>query len=492
MPRANSRRSAIGPRILLSWLPLFLAAGGAGAGLGWLHWGRTPAQYRASATIEILLPTASAGRDGESLGGGRSTMRPSLVDELRFMTTRPVLESVVQRSRMERFLRDHQPPLTQTDQLVGWLREPGRLTVEMAMDGAASSLVDVHAVCPDPEMAVAVVEALLDSYGWLRWKIEPGQAQPAEPEDDSQEAATDAIYAQFQQNYEALSEELTMLERTMPDGLVMADDRPVEVFGPMIQRFTDQIAGLQLRRAEASATIRYLREGLDAGRPARQILVGVQREGMLPTAQVESSPRPDANAATGRSDPEQERLAEVRSLRAQLAELGEQYGEGHPRVRMLTSRLQVLEADAPGTRRSRPLVSSVAEEAEEADPDAQLDRLLAGLREQLGRIDAELEVLQSDLDQATGISRQHRQWAERYALYREMLEQSRDILMQLDRPAGIAGTDEPQSAIVQRLEVDAAGTFIGPWAWQYILAGAAMCMAICFPVAYVVQHSRRW
>ncbi len=420
-------------------------------------------------------------------------MRPSLVDELRFMTTRPVLEAVVQRSRMERFLRDQQPPLTQTEQLVGWLREPGRLTVEMAMGGAASSLVDVQAVCPDPEMAAAVVEALLDSYAWLRWQIGPGQAEPAEPDDDTQDEATDAVYAKFQQSYEALSEELTMLERTMPDGLVMADDRPVEVFGPMIQRFTEQIAGLQLRRAETSATIRYLREGLDAGRPAKQILVGVQREGLLPTAQGESLPRPsDPNAASGRADPEQDRLAEVRSLKAQLAELGEQYGEGHPRVRMLTSRLQVLEADAPGTRRSRPLVASAADEEEGAEPDEKLERLLTGLREQLGRIDAELDILQSDLDQATGISRQHRKWAERYALYREMLEQSRDILVQLDRPPGSAGADDLPIAVVQRLEVDSVGTFIGPWAWQYILAGAGICMTICFPVAYIVQHSRRW
>lgn len=492
MPRASTRSSVSGPRVLLGWLPLFLVAGAVGAGLGWLHWGRTPAQYRASATVEILLPASSGGRDAESIGGGRSAMRPSLVDELRFMTTRPVLESVVQRSRMERFLRDHQPPLTQTDQLVGWLREPGRLTVEMAMGGAASSLVDIHAVCPNPEMAADVVEALLDSYGWLRWKIEPGNAQPAEPVDEAQQDLTDAIYAQFQQSFEALTEELTMLERTMPDGLVLADDRPVEVFGPMIQRFTDQIAELQLRRAETSATIRYLREAIDAGRPAKQILVGVQREGLVPTAQAESSPRPDANASGGRADPEQERLAEVRSLKAQLAELGEQYGEGHPRVRMLMGRLQVLEADAPGSRRSRPLVAASADSDEDADPDDQLDQLLTGLGEQLGRIDAELEILQSDMNQAKAISRQHRQWAERYTLYREMLEQSRDILLQLDRPLGSPNADDLLPAAVQRLEVDSVGTFIGPWAWQYILAGAGICMAICFPVAYVVQHSRRW
>ncbi len=145
-------------QVIWRWKWLTVLGACLGACVGYLVYLRTPPEYQAGATIQVVSP-----KDDliplKSIDGG--FVNASRADEIRVITSSRIVRSAVDRGRL-----NQSPKLVgmQPDEIVAWIRSGKKLTVTPGTKDQQTSIIDITFKCHDAELAAEVVKAIVDGY----------------------------------------------------------------------------------------------------------------------------------------------------------------------------------------------------------------------------------------------------------------------------------------------------------------------------------------
>ena len=311
------------------WLPILGAM--IGTGVGYLYFSKQPAQYQASALVQVVesLPPSTRIQAYDP----NEIAKYSRADESMVIRSQRVLKMAVEKGQLA-----DQPALkgSSPDQIAAMLAGPN-LVVQPAAKDANTTLLQISYVCNDADLAAAVVNAIVHGYSdYLSEEYRVFGDEIYELVTQAQEKLTI--------RYKELNEKNMEFRKNAPN-VVWTGEEFSDPYADAYKSLNSDIRGLQSKREVIAATLQQISIARNAGRPAEAILLMLTDqnvEGLFSSARSESNPALPRFETTV-TESAQLQKTELFPLQMRERELVGKVGENHPSLSTIRERIQIMQ-----------------------------------------------------------------------------------------------------------------------------------------------------
>ena len=314
------------------WLPILGAM--IGTGVGYLYFSKQPAEYQATALVQVVstVPPATRIQQFES---------PEMVltrnDESMVIKSNAVLKMAVEKGR----LMDQTALRGLTVDMIAGMLSGKDLIVQPAAKDANTTLIQISYKCNDADLAAAVVNAVVVGYSdYLNAEFNSNGSEIYELVKNAQD--------RLAKTYKDLNEKNDEFRSTFPN-VVWTGDEVNDPYAEMFKTINAELGALQLKRKVLAGTLKHVENARKAGRSAEALLLMLSVDAERHIADDIFSTANASGQATARrietAKPETESARLERTVLYELEgkerRLAGTLGENHPTVADLRQQISM-------------------------------------------------------------------------------------------------------------------------------------------------------
>ena len=470
-------------QVIWRWKWLTVLGACIGACVGYLVYLRTPPEYQAGATIQVVSP-----KDDliplKSIDGG--FVNASRADEIRVITSSRIVRNAVDSGRLTQ-----SPKLAgkQADEIVAWIRSGKKLTVTPGTKDQQTSIIDISFKCHDAELAAEVVKAIVDGYA---------QHLREQYKNDGAEIVTQISRAkdEYEKNFREISDKHAKFRRNSK--LIWSGDDGENPY-------RNALTVIGERRQQNQIKIRTIESALERVDRARQngqenaevmllALSELLNRYTHPDARLEQRQNIDYLSKAEMSAADIFERDRVLPLRIQLNTILTTSGEAHPSVRLLQNEIATYESIAAEMREKERIHREKFEEklkemaVAPESKENQLNVVIGALQTQMELLRVEDDKLRIDYEAQFKNSQEIESSMVDYKVLLQELNNTSSFLKQLEDALAKFGLNPEygQKKMLQ-LDISSLGGLSGPFASRYMLVAAFLGGLLFSGLAYLLE-----
>lgn len=465
----------------------------AGCGGGYFYFTKQPPVYQSTARIQIVEPYA---RNMPVEGVETQTQQTrSLADEALVMRSEKVLAEAAELGQLSEL-----PGFAGAtgEAIASSLAASRNLAIKLSGESSQSSIFDVSFTSGDPEMTQRVVQATIDAYAkHLRMQHQNIGEDTVRLIDEAR--------GELLERLEKLEHDFDDFRKTSP--LLYRDGKSNSVHRDNADKFLTQKQTLVVQQAQLKSALTTAAEALRAGEDPEAILLALQGSGengvdtLFADITNDEVARLKEEARITRS--QEMRESELLPLKIREQELLEAYAEGHPTVKALRTRMELIETaieamekDEKEFRAKMDQALTAAKENSEnqGDPrEALMNRVrLAVLarRQQLKSVEQEIAVIAEAYESEIKAAREEGAAELEFQRYERDIARQQElynrIVARLDEMNIMAGAEGLR---IDTLDSPKKGYQIGPSLSKSLGLGGFIGLLIAGALAYLIDIS---
>lgn len=482
------------------WLPILGAM--IGTGVGYLYFSKQPAEYQATALVQVVsnLPPATRIQHYDS---------PEMVltrnDESMVIKSQRVLKMAVEKGR----LTEQAALRGQSADMIAGMLSGKDLIVQPAAKDANTTLIQISYICNDAELAAAVVNAVVDGYSdYLGAEFKSNGYEIYELVKSAQD--------KLAKTYKDLNEKNDQFRKNFPD-VVWTGDEVNDPYAERYKTINAELSALQSKRQLLGGTLKHVENARNAGRSADAILLMLSVDSERHIADdLFSAANTTGQAAARRIEttrPETESARLVRTvlfeLEARERRLASTLGENHPTVSDVRQQISITREHIARLAQSEKMEQAEMErlqkEAEEAAKKeikvegVSVEQRLAvreqAMKEHYASIELQMQGLNELAQENLRRSKEHQTVASENRLLNSELASVQTLLdAYTEKLKSIELLPTAGQRTLKELNLPSSGYFYGPKLAPYLLGGAAIGFLLLSGLAVLMDladHSYR-
>lgn len=474
------------------WLPILGSI--VGACLGFLYFSRLPETFEAAALVQVVnsipAPVQNPFFDPRN--------EVTRVDESMVIRSQAVLKRAVQLGRLTE--QADFAGMT-ADEVVSELKsEATPLVIEPADKDDQTTLIRIAFVSEDAEVAAKVVIAIVDGY-------ESYLAEEYKTVGDEISQLIETAHSDLGKRVKELNQASMEFRANNPD-ILFRENVATDPYAETFLELNSELNQVRSKNAEFEALAVRAKQNLAAGKSPESILILLAQNG---SSAMEPG-NPLANRILNFDEPSSEMRQNTESkrierevlfpLQIKLRVLSENLGEGHPSVSTVAKEVELVQRQVSELRES------------ERRLDEEMDRIQKELEEETGvalksnkeRLAERLEALDSQIAvlqlKETGLERRAATQQQMSRELQGMLSEHRILMADTEAVNTLltAYTEKLQEIdlmpkmgqrTLKRLDMPSIGWFYGPKVAKYLLAGAVAGFILLSGLAVLMDLADR-